>query len=102
VADTALDTTVVTHEAAAQELHRKYASKAVGAVSDQQTTGLILLLVGLAALIVSAGIAWTLSRLSRTQRVESAWLIIVVSFALFLVGIALCWFGVSVLLEGGA
>jgi hypothetical protein len=71
-------------------------------MSDQQTTGLILLLVGLAALIVSAGVAWTLSRLSRTQRVESAWLITVVSFALFLVGIALCWFGVSALLEGGA
>jgi hypothetical protein len=71
-------------------------------MSDQQTTGLILLLVGLAALIVSAGVAWTLSRLSRTQRVESAWLITVVSFVLFLVGIALCWCGVSALVEGGA
>jgi hypothetical protein len=69
-------------------------------MSDQQIQGLALLLVGVAVLIVSVGIAWTLSRLSRTKRVESTWLITVVSCALFLVGIALCWFGVSAIVEG--
>ena len=69
-------------------------------MSDQQMTGVVLLLVGLAILIVSVGIAWTLARLSRAGRVESTWLITAVSVALFLVGVAICWFGVSALLGG--
>jgi hypothetical protein len=66
-------------------------------MSGQQTQGVTLFLIGLAVLIVSIGIAWALSRTSRTQRVESAWLITAVSFVLFVLGIALCWFGVSAL-----
>jgi hypothetical protein len=69
-------------------------------MSDQQTTGLILLLVGLAALIVSAGIAWALSRRSRVRRVESTWFITAISVVLLVAGVVLCWFGVSALVEG--
>jgi hypothetical protein len=71
----------------------------VSAMRDQQTQGMALLLVGVAVLIVSVGIAWALSRSSRTRRVEGAWLITVVSVVLFLLGVALCWFGVSAIVE---
>jgi len=71
-------------------------------MSIEQTTGLVLLLVGLAALGVSVGVAWILSRLARDGRVEGIWFISVVSLLLFLVGIALCWFGVSNTIEGGS
>lgn len=60
----------------------------------------MILLLGVAALIISAGMAWTLSRLSRMRRVESTAFITGVSFLLFLVGIVLCYFGVSTLVEG--
>jgi hypothetical protein len=69
-------------------------------MSDHQTYGVALFLVGVAVLIVSVGIAWTLSRQSRMRRVESTWVITTVSFVLFVVGVALCWFGVSALVEG--
>jgi hypothetical protein len=69
-------------------------------MSVQQIQGMALMLVGVAVLIVSVGIAWALSRSTRTRRVEGAWLITVVSVLLFLVGVALCWFGVSALVEG--
>jgi hypothetical protein len=39
-------------------------------MSDQQMTGVVILLLGVAALIVSAGVAWTVSRITRTRRVE--------------------------------
>ena len=71
-------------------------------MSIEQTTGLVLLLVGLAALGVSVGVAWILSRLARDGRVDGTWFISVVSLLLFLVGIALCWFGVSNIIEGGS
>jgi hypothetical protein len=64
-------------------------------MSDQQVTGVVVLSLGVAALIVSIGVAWTLSRLSRAGRVESTWFITAVSFVLFLVGVVLCWFGVT-------
>jgi hypothetical protein len=70
-------------------------------MSDLQMTGVVVLSLGVAALIISAGVAWTLSRLSRTRRVEGAAFITVVSFLLFLVGIVLCYFGVSALVESG-
>jgi len=69
-------------------------------MSGQQTQGVALFLVGVALLIVSVGVAWALSRSSRTRRVEGTWLITLVSFVLFVVGVALCWFGVSALVEG--
>jgi hypothetical protein len=47
----------------------------------------------------SLGIAWALSRSSRAGRVQSAWLLICVSVLLFLLGVTLCWFGVSTLVE---
>ena len=71
-------------------------------MSGQQLNGLAFLLVGVAMLIVSAGIAWALSRRSRTQRVESSWLITLLSFGLLLAGAALCYIGVSRIVEGGA
>jgi hypothetical protein len=40
-------------------------------------------------------IAWAVSRTARAKRVESAWLISAVSFGLFVLGVVLCWFGVS-------
>jgi hypothetical protein len=71
-------------------------------MSVQQTTGVVLLFVGLAALSVSVGIAWILSRLARDGRVDGTWFVSVVSLLLFLAGIALCWFGVSNIIEGGS
>ncbi len=71
-------------------------------MSAQQTTGLVTLLGGIAALMVSVGVAWILSRLARDGRVDGTWFIAVVSLLLFLAGTALCWFGVSGIVEGGA
>jgi steroid 5-alpha reductase family enzyme len=71
-------------------------------MSAHQTTGLVTFLVGLAALSVSVGVAWILSRLTRDGRVDGIWFIIVVSLMLFLAGTALCWFGVSNIIEGAA
>lgn len=67
------------------------------AMSDQQMTGVVILLLGVAALIVSAGVAWTVSRITRTRRVEGISFITLVAFLLFLVGVVLCYFGVSAL-----
>jgi hypothetical protein len=69
-------------------------------MSSQQMTGLALSLVGVALLIVSVGVAWMQARVSRTARVESSWLITIVSLVLFLASVALCWLGVSALVEG--
>jgi hypothetical protein len=71
-------------------------------MNDQQMTGMVLFLLGVAALIVSAGVAWMLARLSRTRRVEGAAFITVMTFLLFVVGIILCYFGVTSLIEGSA
>ena len=71
-------------------------------VTSQQITGIILLVIGIAALTVSVGSAWILSRLAQDGRDKGNWLIAVASLLLFLVGIALCWFGVSTVIEGGA
>jgi hypothetical protein len=69
-------------------------------MSAQQISGVLLLLVGLVALVASLGTGWALSRSSRSGRSESAWFLITVSGALILLGVALCWFGVSTLVEG--
>jgi hypothetical protein len=69
-------------------------------MNSQQMTGVVVLSLGVAALIVSIGTAWTLSRLSRTRGVVHPWFITFVSFLLFVVGIVLCYFGVSNLVEG--
>ena len=71
-------------------------------MNDQQMTGMVLLLLGMAALIISAGVAWMLARLSRTRRVEGAAFITVMSFLLFAVGVVLCYFGVTSIIEGSA
>jgi Kef-type K+ transport system membrane component KefB len=71
-------------------------------MSDQQLQGAVILLLGVATLLISAGMAWTLSRLSRTRRVEGTAFITVVSFLLFVVGIVLCYFGVTNIVEGSA
>jgi hypothetical protein len=69
-------------------------------MSDQQMTSMVVFLLGVAALIVSAGVAWTLSRIARTRQVDGVGFITAVCFLLFLVGIVLCWFGISALVEG--
>jgi hypothetical protein len=69
-------------------------------MSSQQISSVVLLLVGLVALVASLGTAWALSRSSREGRVQSPWLLIGSSVLLFLIGVALCWFGVSALVEG--
>jgi hypothetical protein len=69
-------------------------------MSNQQLTGVVVLLLGSAALIISAGVAWALARITRTRRVEGISFITVVSCLLFLVGVVLCWFGVSAIVEG--
>ena len=68
-------------------------------MSDQQITGVVALALGVAALIVSAGIAWALSRITRTRRVESTWFVTMVSCVSFVVGVVLCWYGVRALVE---
>jgi hypothetical protein len=69
-------------------------------MNQQQMTDLVVLLLGMAALLVSVGVAWTLSRLSRAGRVASRWFITLVAFLLFAVGVVLCYFGVSSIVEG--
>jgi hypothetical protein len=69
-------------------------------MSGRQVYGLTLLLIGFALLIVSVGIAWTLSLRSRTRRVEGTWIVTTVSFVLFAFGVLICWLGVSALVEG--
>jgi choline-glycine betaine transporter len=91
-----VDKTVVTCEANKQG----YTGKAVDAMSDQQMTSAVTLSLGVAALIISAGVAWTLSRIARTRQIDGVGFIAVVCFLLFLVGIVLCWFGISALVEG--
>jgi hypothetical protein len=71
-------------------------------MSAQQISGAIILVIGVAALIVSVGVAWTLSRISRMRQVDGIGFITVVAVLLFLVGMALSYFGVSALVEGGA
>jgi hypothetical protein len=44
-------------------------------MSGQQTQDVALFLIGMALLILSVGIAWALSRRSRSRRVEGVWLI---------------------------
>ena len=58
---------------------------------------MVTLLLGVAALIISAGLAWTHSRISRIRRIDGVGFITVVCFLLFLVGVVLCYFGVSAL-----
>jgi hypothetical protein len=69
-------------------------------MSSQQMTGVVVLLLGVAALIISAGVAWTVSRISRTRQIEGISFITVICFLLFLVGIVLCYFGITNLVEG--
>jgi hypothetical protein len=71
-------------------------------MSAQQISGLVILLIGIVALIVSVSVAWTLSRITRTRQVEGISFISIVAVLLFLVGMALSYFGVSALVEGGA
>jgi hypothetical protein len=67
-------------------------------MTDAQMQGVPLLLLGIASFILSAGVAWALSRASRVRRVESAWLIGVGVFVLLAAGIIFCWFGISALI----
>jgi hypothetical protein len=66
----------------------------------EQTTGIVVLSLGASALIISVGVALTLSRITRTRRVEGISFITLVSFLLFLVGIVLCYFGITAIIEG--
>jgi len=91
-----VDTQVVTREAGTQD----YTSQGRAVMSEQQTYGVALLLVGFALLIESAGIAWALARRSRSMRVEGAGLIKAVSFALFVVGVLLCGLGADAIVDG--
>jgi hypothetical protein len=71
-------------------------------MSSQQMTGVVVLSLGLAALIASAAIAWMRSRLFRAGSREGSGFILVVGVLLVLVGLALCYFGISAIVEGGA
>jgi hypothetical protein len=73
----------------------------VDPMSDQQMTGVVVFLLGVDALIISAGVAWMLSRLVRERRVEGTSFSTAVSLLFFVVGIVLCYFGVSAMVEGG-
>jgi hypothetical protein len=76
--------------------------KAVNMMSTQQITGVVVFLLGVAALIVSAGVAWTVARISRRRQIEGISFITLVAFLLFLAGVVLCYFGVTNLVEGSA
>jgi hypothetical protein len=69
-------------------------------MSPQQISGVVILLIGVSALIISAGVAWTLSRISCRRQIEGAWLLTAAGVLLLLLGLALCYFGVSNLMEG--
>jgi Co/Zn/Cd efflux system component len=68
-------------------------------VSEQQIQGIALLLVGLALLISSLGAAWALSRRSRTHRLESAWLVTMLSVVLLIAAVVAC-FGMNSIING--
>jgi hypothetical protein len=61
---------------------------------------MIYSLLGLASLIVSLGIAWTLAHVSGVRRVNGVGMMSSLSFVLFIIGVVACWFGVSSLIEG--
>jgi hypothetical protein len=69
-------------------------------MSSQQTTGFLVLSFGIGALMVSAGVAWVMSRLSRTRPIEGAWLLSAADFLLFLASLVLCYFGILAIVEG--
>jgi len=69
-------------------------------MSSQQILSVLLVVVGLVALVASLATAWVLSRSSRAGHSESTWLLITVSVMLFLLDVALCWLGISTLVEG--
>jgi protein-S-isoprenylcysteine O-methyltransferase Ste14 len=71
-------------------------------MSSQQISGVVVFLLGVAALMVSVGVAWTVTRITRTRPVEGAWLLTLAGVLLLLVGLALCYFGVSTLVGGSA
>ena len=67
-------------------------------MTDAQMQGVPLLLLGIVSFVLSAGVAWALSRASRMRRVESAWLIVIGVFVLLAAGMIFCWFGISALI----
>jgi hypothetical protein len=69
-------------------------------MSDQQTTGVVVSLLGVAALIASAGVAWMRSRMYRAGGLEGSGFILGVGVLLVFVGIALCYFGIGAIIEG--
>jgi hypothetical protein len=69
-------------------------------MSSQQTNGVVVLLLGIAALSSSGGAAWLMSRLSRTGPVEGGWLLSTAGVVLLLVGLVLTYFGVLAIVEG--
>jgi hypothetical protein len=69
-------------------------------MSDQQMQGVVVLSLGIAALISSAGAAWAMSRLSRTGPVAGGWLLSTAGVVLLLVGLVLSYFGVLAIVEG--
>jgi hypothetical protein len=71
-------------------------------MSTQQITSAIVLLLGVAALIVSVGVAWTVARITRRRQIEGMSFITFVAFLLFLVGIVLCYFAITNLVEASA
>jgi hypothetical protein len=60
---------------------------------------MIYSLLGLASLIVSLGIAWTLTHVSGVRRVNGVGMMSILSFVLFIIGVVACWFGVIPLLS---
>ena len=47
-------------------------------------TGVVVFLLGVAALIVSAGVAWMVTRITRTRPVEGAWLLTIAGVLLLM------------------
>jgi len=77
-------------------------SEMANSMSAQQISGVIILVIGVAALVISMGVAWTLSRSTGARQIEGAWLLTTAGVLLLLVGLALCYFGVSNLMGDGA
>jgi hypothetical protein len=71
-------------------------------MSTQQIRDVLIVLVGVIMLLVSMGTAWVLSRYSRLGSGERGWFVItiMVSIALFIGGIIVCYYGTRAFLEG--
>jgi uncharacterized membrane protein YidH (DUF202 family) len=81
---------------------QRYTGEMANAMNTQQIQNILILLVGVVMLLASIGTAWVLSRYSRIGAGEREWYAItmMVSIALFLGGVIVCYYGATSFLGG--